>query len=282
LARHNQVWAGARFRDAEARKALEAQGIGIAPLTIGDEDLSSLPDVDYVFHCAANTSPTSPDVGMLHNAEGVGFLMQRYRDAKGFLHMSSSSVYRVQPGVSEPTREDAELGGYSPYSPHYAASKLAGEAVARFQARALGLPTTIARLDVAYGAHGHGGVPMILYDMMKGGATYTTSEAGPSYCSMIHEDDISEQLQNLILAATVPATVVNLGGDEIVAVEEIIAWIEELTGLRMKVETAAQASWGMKPLDNARRLELGGPCKVPWKEGVRRSLAARHPDAIRA
>ena len=74
LARHNQVWAGARFRDAEARKALEAQGIGIAPLTIGDEDLSSLPDVDYVFHCAANTSPTSPDVGMLHNAEGVGFL----------------------------------------------------------------------------------------------------------------------------------------------------------------------------------------------------------------
>ncbi|MCB9724335.1 MAG: hypothetical protein H6748_09840 [Spirochaetaceae bacterium] len=135
---------------------------------------------------------------------------------------------------------------------------------------------------MAYGAHGHGGVPMILYDMMKGGATYTTSEAGPSYCSMIHEDDISEQLQNLILAATVPATVVNLGGDEIVAVEGDHRVDRGADGAPDEGRDGCAGVVGMKPLDNARRLELGGPCKVPWKEGVRRSLAARHPDAIRA
>jgi hypothetical protein len=36
----------------------------------------------------------------------------------------------------------------------------------------------------------------------------------------------------------------------------------------------------MKVLDNTLRKELGGPCKVSWKDGVRDALAKRHPDAI--
>ena len=48
----------------------------------------------------------------------------------------------------------------------------------------------------------------------------------------------------------------------------------------MKIETAPDASWGMKVLDNTLRKELGGPCKVHWKDGVREALAKRHPDAI--
>ncbi|MBW2269435.1 MAG: NAD(P)-dependent oxidoreductase [Deltaproteobacteria bacterium] len=277
---NNEVWAAARFTDEKARQELEQRGIRTVFFSMGDEDLSGLPDVDYVFHAGANTDPQTPEIGMLHNAEGSGFLMQRYRDAKAFLHISSSSVYRVSPSACEPTREDHELGGHAGYSPHYAMSKLAAEAVVRFQARALSLPTLIARLDAAYGRCSHGGVPMILYEMMKAGMSYTRAESGDSYCSLIHEDDIAEQVQNLILEAHVPARIVNLGGDEVASVEEIIAYLEELTGLRMTIETAEQASWTMKILDNTLRKQLGGPCKVSWKDGVRRSLAARHPDAI--
>ena len=247
---------------------------------MGDDDLSSLPDVDYVFHCGCNTDPKTPEVGMSQNAEGSGFLMQRYKDAKAFLHMSSSSVYKVAPSSTDPIREDNELGGYAVYSPHYAMSKLATESVVRFQARALGLPTIITRLDVAYGSRGHGGVPMALYQMMKRGMSYTRAEAGESYCSLIHEDDIVEQVQNLILRAAVPAQIVNLGGDDVASVEEIIAYLEELTGLKMKIETGPDASWGMKVLDNELRKELGGPCKVGWKDGVRSALAKRWPHAL--
>jgi len=282
LARENEVWAAARFTDAQAKQELEAQGIRTAPFSMGDEDLSALPDVDYVIHAAANTNPATTDIALLHNAEGAGFLMQRYRDAKAFLHVSSSSVYRVATGSNEPTREDHELGGHASYSPHYAMSKLAGEAVIRQQARALALPTVIARLDVAYGARGHGGVPAILYEMMKAGAPYTRAEAGESYCSLIYEDDIAEQIQALILKATVPATIVNLGGDEVVAVEEIIGYLEGLTGLTMKIESAEVAAWQMKVLDPTLRQQLGGPCRVSWKDGVKRALLARHPDAIRS
>lgn len=280
LNERNEVVAAARFTNAEAKKALEAQGIGTAYLSIGDEDLSTLPDVDYVFHCGANTYPRTTDEALLHNAEGVGFLMKRYRHAKGFLHMSSSSVYRVSAGMREPVREDHDLGGHSAYSPPYAMSKLAGEAVVRFQARALSLPTIITRLDVAYGSQGHGGAPMILYEMMKGGQAYTRAESGETYCSLIHEDDIAEQCENLIERADVPAVVVNLGGDQPTPMGELIAYIESLTGLEMKIETGPEDTWGMKVLDNTLRKELGGPCKVSWKDGVRRALEARYPGAV--
>ena len=278
----NEVWAAARFSDPQAKAELEAIGIGTAVFSMGQDDLSGLPDVDYVFHCGCNTDPKTPEAGMRTNAEGSGFLMARYKDAKAFLHMSSSSVYRVLACSPDPIGEDHELGGYAAYSPHYAMSKLASESVVRYQARALGLPTIITRLDVAYGTKGHGGVPMIVYEFMKNGMSYTRAESGDSFCSPIHEDDIAEQAQNLILKADVPAPIVNLGGDESVAVEEIIAYVEELTGLKMKIDVGEEASWGMKVLDNAKRKSLGGPCKVTWKEGVRTALAIRHPDAIKA
>lgn len=280
LNQKNEVWAAARFSDAQAKSELEAIGIRTALFSMGEEDLSGLPDVDYVFHCGANVDPKTPEIGITQNAEGSGFLMQRYKDVKAFLHMSSSSVYRVPACAPDPVREDHELGGYASYSPHYAMSKLASEAVVRFQARALGLPTIITRLDVAYGTRGHGGVPMIVYEFMKNGLAYTRAESGDSFCSPIHEDDIALQAQNLILKAAVPAPIVNLGGDEVLTVEELIAYVEELTGLSMKIEVGPQASWGMKVLDNTLRKELGGPCKVTWKEGVKNALATRHPDAL--
>ena len=281
LAENNEVWAAARFSDAQAKDELEAVGVKTAFFSMGDSDLSGLPDVDYVIHCGANVDPKTPEIGMAQNAEGSGFLMARYKDVKAFLHMSSSSVYRVPASSTEPITEENELGGYASYSPHYAMSKLASEAVVRFQARALNLKTIITRLDVAYGSRGHGGVPMIIYEFMKNGMTYTRAEGGDSYCSPIHEDDIAEQVQNLILKADVPAPIVNLGGDQVVAVEEIIAYVESLTGLEMKMETGPDASWGMKVLDNTRRKALGGPCKVDWKDGVRSALEKRHPDALK-
>jgi hypothetical protein len=58
--------------------------------------------------------------------------------------------------------------------------------------------------------------------MMLGGMHYTSKNNGESYCCPIHEDDIVEQVQGLIAHASVPALTVNLGGDEVTSVEEII------------------------------------------------------------
>ena len=277
---NNEVWAAARFSDPQAKMELEEAGIKTALFSMGDKDLSGLPDVDYIFHCGCNTDPKTPEIGMAQNAEGSGFLMERYREVKGFFHMSSSSVYRTPEISNAPIAEDNELGGYSSYSPHYAMSKLVSESVVRFQARRLDLPTIIARLDVAYGTRGHGGVPMIIYEFMKNGMAYTRSRSGDSYCSLIHEDDIADQAESLILKAAVPAPIVNLGGDEVVSIEGIIGYVEELTGLEMKIEDGEYASWSPKVLDNQRRKAMAGPCKVSWKDGIRSALGTRYPSAL--
>ena len=277
---NNEVWAAARFSDAEAKAELEAQGIQTVKFTMGEEDLSHMPDVDYVIHCGVNAFPKTPDAGLTENAEGTGFLMKRYRDAKAFFHMSSDSVYRDNPDPEAVIDESSTLGGYSAYSPNYAMSKLATEGVVRYQARDLQLPAVIARLDVAYGLCGHGGVPSVLYQMMQGGMPYTRKSNGESFCCPIYETDIVEQVQGLLAHASVPALTVNLGGDEVVTVEEMIRYIESLTGLTMKIETGELASWQMKVVDPTLRRQLAGPCKVKWQDGLRTILEQRFPGSI--
>lgn len=278
LAACNDVWAAARFSDAQAKSDLEAQGIHCAYFSIGEADLAHLPDVDYVIHCGCNTNPQSSEEGLAQNAEGTGFLMQRYRDVNAFFHMSSSSIYRDDPDPQAVITEDAVIGGYSHYSPHYAMSKLATEAVVRFQARALDLPTIIARLDVAYGHCGHGGVPMVLVDFMRNGWPYQRRADAESFCSPIFEDDIVALVQRLIAHAGVPAPVVNLGGDEPVSVEQLATYLEELTGLSLTMTTGDHAMWQMKIVDNTRRKALAGACQYGWREGVRAALERRYPD----
>ncbi len=276
----NEVWAAARFRDEEARDELAAAGVRTARFTLGDAELSHLPDVDYVIHCAANVAPKTADRGIAVNAEGTGFLMERYREASGFFHMSSSSVYRAASDPSTPLSEEDPLGGEASYSPHYAMSKLAAEAVARFQSRRLGLPTVIARLNVAYGTRGHGGLPMVLYEFLRNGMAYAKRPDLASWCSPIHQDDIVEQVQGLLDHADVGGTVVNLGGDEVVTIEEIIDYLEQLTGLQMQFEEAGRAAWETQVLDPTLRRQLAGPCRVTWREGVRSALEQRSPGAI--
>ncbi|RLQ22287.1 NAD-dependent epimerase/dehydratase family protein [Seongchinamella sediminis] len=277
LVGNNEVWAAARFSDPQAKVELEARGIKTAAFAMGDADLAHLPAVDYVIHCGCNTDPKTADAGM-RNAEGTGFLMQRYREVKAFFHMSSSSIYRDNPDPQAVIAEDAVLGGFSHYSRHYAMSKLATEAVVRFQALSLNLPTIIARLDVAYGEHGHGGVPMVLVDFMKNGWPYQRKAGSESYCSPIYQDDIIDQVQGLLAHAAVPAPVVNLGGDEPVSVEQMAAYIEDITGLSLTVTEGDHALWQMKILDNEKRRALAGPCRYGWKAGIRAALAKRFPD----
>ncbi|MDW3220515.1 MAG: NAD(P)-dependent oxidoreductase [Acidimicrobiales bacterium] len=277
----NEVWAGARFTDPTAKAELEAQGIRTAVFTLGDPDLDHLPAVDYVIHCAVNNDPKTPDDALRINADGAGFLMRRYRDATAFFHMSSSSVYRDKDDPAALYAEDDDLGGTTPYAPHYGMSKLASEAVVRFQSRELGLPTIMARLNVAYGTSGHGGLPMVFHEFMKAGMPYQKIAGQDAYASPIHEDDIVAQVQGLLAHAAVGAPAVNLAGDEVVTLEEIIAHLEDLTGLSMTFTESDHLLFHTHAADTTKRRELAGPCAVTWRDGVRAALETRYPDAIR-
>ena len=103
---------------------------------------------------------------------------------------------------------------------------------------------------------------------------------GHSVMSPIHEDDIFDHTPGLLAAAGVPATITNWGGDEPVDLRELCEYIGALVGKEVRFAESPDGIHQYR-LDTKRRTELAGPCKVPWKEGVRRTIAARHPEIPR-
>ena len=59
---------------------------------------------------------------------------------------------------------------------------------------------------------------------------------GPASYNPIHEDDIVAMMPRLLEIASVPATTVNWGGEEIVSVQEWTAYITELTGVEIPLQ----------------------------------------------
>lgn len=273
------VWAPARFSDPGAREALEAAGVHcvVADLASGDgfDDLPAEAD-SVVNFAVAKTG--DPDRDLAVNAESVALLMQRYADARAFLHCSSTAVYAPSP---DPVAESSPLGdnNHRHLFPTYVFTKIAAEAVARATARLLDLPTVVARLNVPYGDNG--GWPWFHLLMLQGGMAIDVAPDGSAY-HPIHEDDIARLVPHLLDLASVPATTVNLAGTEEVRVEDWVRHIAELTGLDATFEVSDTAIEGVR-CDTTRLQELLGDVPVStvaWQDGIRRMLEAKAPDAL--
>jgi nucleoside-diphosphate-sugar epimerase len=278
LARDNEVWCIARFSDPRARAALEAQGMKTRVWHLGSEDFAGLPDdFTHVIHSGAHIYGSDFDEAITANAEGTGLLMTHCRRAEAFLFVSSCAVYRENADPLHPYVETDPLGGYAFYAPTYAVGKIATEGVVRMAARQLGLRSTIARLNVAYGVAGHGGLPVQHFATMQQGRPIPIRRDRPNYCSPIHEDDIVAQVGPLLAAASVPATIVNWGGDEPVTEIGFCEYLAGIAGLEARFEESDQ-SFNSFITENSRRRALAGPCRVHWRDGVRRCIEARFPD----
>lgn len=279
LAKDNEVFGVARFSDAATRQRCEDAGIRTAVVDLSKPDWSKTPeDFDYVLHLAAAIVPGSDfDASIEINAGGTGHVMSRFRKAKACLMMSTCGVYAAPADYAKAVAESDPLGGTpQPYAPTYCISKISQEAVAKFAAQEFGLPTTIARMNAAYGDNG--GFPAMVVDMILGGVTIHVMPRGQGdVCSPIHEDDIYAHTAGLLEGASVPATITNWGGDEGVPVPDLAHYIAKRIGREAKIEAGAQGIhqyW----LDASKRIKLAGACEVSWQAGVDRMLAARHPE----
>ena len=276
LVGHNEVWGIARFGDPATRERVEALGVKTVAADLGDGDLSGVPDdFTYVLHLAAlQGGGLDYDGAIRANAEGTGFLLSHCRRAKAVLVMSTHSVYKAQDDHLHVFRETDPLGdANAAHAPTYSVSKISQEAVARTCARLFDLPVVIARMNASYGPNG--GLPAIHLGMILNDQPVTT-RWDPCPYSPIYEDDINEQVEGVLAAASVPATILNWAGDEAVTVQE---WCEELGRLvGKKAEVVVRYPPGTLKgsiADVSRRRSFTGPCKVGWKEGMRRTVEAR-------
>jgi UDP-glucuronate 4-epimerase len=276
LAGANEVWGIARFSDAPARERLESAGVKCVTTDLATTDFAHLPDsFDYVLNFAvAKGGDDDWDHDLAANAESVGLLVQHCKTARAVLHCSSTAVYQHQ-GPDHELRETDPLGdNHRVMFPTYSLAKIAAEAVARAAAREHGVPTTIARLNVPYGDNG--GWPAWHVLFLRGDSPIPLHPERPNRFNPIHEDDILASIPALLAAASVPATIVNWGGEPS-SIEAWCAYLGELTGLPVRFDETPNTI-GSVTVDRTKLLGLAPPPAVDLRDGLRRMVAARFPD----
>ncbi|MCB1845224.1 MAG: NAD(P)-dependent oxidoreductase [Halioglobus sp.] len=279
FAKKADVHALARFRKAEDRERIEALGARVIAADLADAStLGAVPeDIDYVLNFAVVKSGDF-DYDLAANGEGVGNLMLRCRNARAFLHFSSTAVYEYS--GHEPRREDSPLGdNHRVMFPTYSISKIAAETVCRFVAHQHSIPTTIARLSVPYGDNG--GWMYFHMLMMQQGMPIDLHPEKPNYYNPLHVDDYIEKIPYLLAAATPEVTTVNFGGSQQVSIEQWCGYIGELTGLTPQFQDNPKA-FGSLCIDTTKMHELIGETRVDWREGIRSQIETLAPELLKS
>jgi nucleoside-diphosphate-sugar epimerase len=275
LAGRNEVWGVARLRDPGARDRLVAAGIEPFALDVSTGDLSSLPtDFTYVFHAAVDVGDGDWRRCVETNAHNSGELLYHCRTAKGFVYCSTGSVYGY-PGRRPVTEAD---GPGVPLRANYSFSKIAGESVCTWVSRHFGIPLTIIRICSTYGPEG--GAPADRLDAMLAGRPVVLHPDRPNNYNPIYRDDYVELGIRAMEVAQVPPITVNWAGSETVSVEDYCAYLGELAGVEPVFEYSADAHTPLWP-DVTYMHEVLGRTRVPWRDGFRRMVVARHPELLK-
>nr|UWU44309.1 NAD-dependent epimerase/dehydratase family protein [Streptomyces atrovirens] len=284
LAAHNDVWCLGRFGTPGVERELNEKSLTTWHWDMEDaspDTLKGLPeDFTHVIHSAVRRG-TDADFNAAAevNAVATGRLMAHCRTAEAFLYVSTGALYARQT-LDHPYTEDDPVDGVADWLPAYPVGKIATEGAVRAFSQVLGLPTTIARLNIAYGPGGYGGVPMLYFKRMLAGEAIPVPVNGQNWCSLLHTDDIVAQVPHLWRAAATPATLVNWGGDEPVGITDCIEYMSELTGVEARL-VPSEVTRETYRFDPTRRRALTGPCEVSWRDGLRRTLEAHFPQHVR-
>ncbi|MFD0277018.1 NAD-dependent epimerase/dehydratase family protein [Kitasatospora sp. NPDC127111] len=285
LAERNEVWCIGRFGAPGVERELAARGVTTRRWDMADGSdlaLAGLPeDFTHVLHSAVHRGEDGDFNATAEiNAVATGRLMTHCRTAEAFLYVSTGALYKRQT-LDHAYTEDDPVDGSADWLPAYPMGKLATEGAVRAFARVLGLPTTIARLNIAYGPGSYGGVPMLYFKAMLAGQPIAVPLEGQNWCSPLHTDDLVAQVPPLWRAASVPATVVNWGGDQPVGITDCIRHLEELTGVTADL-VPSEVTRETYRFDPTLRRRLTGPCTVDWRDGIERTLRAMHPRHVGA
>ncbi|HEY6194380.1 MAG TPA: NAD-dependent epimerase/dehydratase family protein [Candidatus Eisenbacteria bacterium] len=222
------------------RRNLESAGrhaaFSLVELDLAGADLAVLPEVDVVFHQAAQ-----PGVRASWGAEFAGYaranvlatqrLLERYKAARleRFIYASSSSIYGD--AESFPTRESALPRPYSPYG----VTKLAGEHLAMLYGRNFGLPVAALRYFTVYGPRQRPDMAFHRFcrAMLAGEPISVYGDGRQSRDFTFVDDAVEANLRAWKRAA--PQGVYNVGGGSQVEVLEAISLLEKSLGLKARV-----------------------------------------------
>ena len=223
------------------RKNLEGPrrhpSFSLLELDLGAADLAVLPEVDVVFHQAAQPGVRASwgrefAAYTHHNVLATQRLLERYQKSKleRFVYASSSSVYGD--AESYPTREDALPRPFSPYG----VTKLAGEHLVMLYGRNFGLPVTALRYFTVYGPRQRPDMAFHRFcrSMIAGQPITVYGDGKQSRDFTFVSDAIEANVRAWKRAA--PQGLYNIGGGSQVEVLEAITLLEKSLGVKAQVK----------------------------------------------
>jgi len=205
-------------------------------LDLGAADLAGLPEVQVVFHQAAQAGVRSSwgrDFAAYthHNVLATQRLLERYRGAplERFVYASSSSVY----GEAERYPTDEGLLPH-PLSP-YGVTKLAGEHLALLYARNFAMPAVALRYFTVYGPRQRPDMAFHRFcrAMLAGEPITVYGDGRQSRDFTFVADAVEGNLRAWRIAGA--HGVYNLGGGSQVEVREAIAALEGALGMKAEI-----------------------------------------------
>ncbi len=241
-------------------------------LDLGAADLAKLPDVDVVFHQAAQAGVRASwgrDFAAYahHNVLATQRLLERYQGAKleRFVYASSSSVY----GDAEryPTDESLLPRPFSPYG----VTKLAGEHLVLLYGRNFGLPVAALRYFTVYGPRQRPDMAFHKFcrALLEGRPIPVFGDGRQSRDFTFIEDAIEANVRAWTKSR--PQGVYNVGGGSQVDVLEAIGMLESALGVKATLEFQPKQKGDPERTraDAARiREDLGFAPSVPIADGL--------------
>ena len=252
--------------------ALAHQGFQLIELDLGTADLAPLPEVDVVFHNAAQPGVRASwgrefAAYTQHNVLATQRLLERYKRSKleRIIYASSSSIYGD--AESYPTSEAMLPRPFSPYG----VTKLAGEHLALLYGRNFGLPVAALRYFTVYGPRQRPDMAFHRFcrAMLANEPITVYGDGLQSRDFTFVADAVEANVRAWKRAA--PQGVYNVGGGSQVTVLEAIALLEKSLGRKARVNLEPRpAGDPLRTRADATRLatDLGYATKVGIADGL--------------
>ncbi len=245
------------------------------------EELESRLGDDYsaIVHLAAKAGvrPSIADPLSYQNVNVAGTQnlqeLARRRSIGQFVFASSSSVYGVNPRVPW-SEEDHVLEPISPY----ASTKVSGELLGHVYSRLFGIRFVALRFFTVYGPRQRPDLAIHKFArLIQAGRPIPVFGDGSTRRDYTFVDDIVAGIQQAIGYDRSPYEVVNLGNNQTITLNEMIAGLEDALHARARIDRQPEQpgdvpqTWA--DLAKARRL-FGYEPHTSYAEGVRRFVAS--------
>jgi nucleoside-diphosphate-sugar epimerase len=265
-----------RIKDFRLKSLLAQQAFTFHKIDIADWDAvqamaESSPQIDGVINLAARAgvrASTSVPFRMLaSNTTGTLSMLElcRHYNVPKIIQASTSSIYGANPPYPTPETANSDRPLQA-----YAASKKGAEALCHSYHHLFGVDVSVLRFFTVYGPLGRPDLAMFRFvQWITEGRPLHLNGDGEQSRGFTYIDDIA---RGIILALKpVGYEIINLGGHEVITINDLIALTEELVGKKAEIVRhpahPADMRRNQADVSKARKL-LGWEPRVGLREGM--------------